>query len=385
MGLSVVCLLAVALAGQGQAQSPESAQQEGYVGTPADGGRDLVYFRFVPDSVLVLGEGLQGEPRVSLDPRAFSALLAELARAGALTDPSAPEYVFESQPEPAGLRLGALVPLKVALLAGLCLAGGVAGGIVALGRRRASAHVRREGEVRRVLHEGREAERVHLARELHDGPVQELCALQMALVPPGAGWDADAEAARETVAEVVAELRRVCDRLRPPALEAFGLGPALVALADRLRARTHGLTVSYWGHPPAEASVGGLSPEVQLGLYRIVQEAVNNAARHSEAERVTVRLQLEPAVAGGEIVLTVEDDGRGLTAADPVELAATGHYGLLGMRERAEAIEAKLRIGTADGGGTRVEARVATPSTNPVRPPARYGGLFPSAPPPLPV
>ena len=362
--LAVLC--AAPAPGSAQSAPPEGPEgrpaQEGYVSSPAPDGNVLTYFRYVPDSVLVLGEGIEGSPRVALRPEALSALLAELRRVGALDDPDAPTFVLDVDPGPGGVEFGTLIPLEVAALAGLAAALAVALAVVVRRLRRSRARVAHEGAVRRSLDEGREAERVHIAREIHDGPVQELCALQMALVPPVPGQPVDTDAAREAVADVVAELRSVCDRLRPPALEAFGLGAALRALAERLRERAGGPAVGYGGGPDADEAAATLPSETQLALYRIAQEAANNAVRHARARRITFRLRLDLGGHADRLVLAVEDDGRGLPDLDPVALGESGHYGLLGMHERAAAAGADLRVGPGPAGGTLVEAAV------PVRP-----------------
>ena len=221
-------------------------------------------------------------------------------------------------------------------------------------RARRAARLRRT--FRHRLAAAREAERAHVARELHDGPVQDLCAVQMALGGAGDRPDA-AEASRVAVAGVVGELRALCDRLRPAALDAFGLSAALAALADRA-ATVGSLDVRYAATGPAVAVAEALSDDRRLALYRIAQEALSNAVQHARACRVDVALRLD----GETLTLAVDDDGVGLPTRDPIDLAAQGHYGILGMHERADLLRATLTAGAGPLGGTRVTLDVPVPA-----------------------
>ena len=98
-----------------------------------------------------------------------------------------------------------------------------------------------------------------------------------------------------------------------------------------------------------------LSPAVELALYRIAQEALNNTVRHAAAARATVLLTFGPGIAR----LQVGDDGQGFTVPEsPAELVPLGHFGLLGIYERAELIGAQLTIHARPGEGTRIEVEV---------------------------
>src|SRR5690606_21382173 len=98
-----------------------------------------------------------------------------------------------------------------------------------------------------------------------------------------------------------------------------------------------------------------LSPEVELALYRIAQEALNNVVRHAAARNARVTL----ACQAGAVRLTVSDDGRGFVVPEsPAGLAPQAHFGLLGIHERAELIGARLRLASVPGQGTQVEVEV---------------------------
>ena len=235
---------------------------------------------------------------------------------------------------------GRRLPLGVVFgLLALGVAALVALGVWAAFRIRRDA--RRKAELaafRETLASGREDERLRLARELHDGALQEFNAVRLALEATGAP-----EVLRADLLAAIQEVRGVVQDLRPPALERGGLGEALEGLAVRFRRRHPGLYV--------EAEVDGdgstLPREDQLAVYRVCQEALTNVAKHGNASAVWVGYR----EVGGEFVLTVEDDGVGF---DPSRDAAAlvGHFGLAGIRERAEAIGADVRLASRRGRGT---------------------------------
>jgi signal transduction histidine kinase len=205
---------------------------------------------------------------------------------------------------------------------------------------------------------GQEDERRRLARGLHDGTVQALIALdqrvQMAQlrVTPAASEVAQRLAdLRQMIAALIDDVRRVIRALRPIYLEDLGLLPALEMLLQDLQATT--------GVQATLSSTGEgarLTPEREIAVYRIVQEALSNVARHAGAK--TVRLSL--ALVDGELVLQVQDDGQGFSVPDRVsDLASAGHYGLMGMHERAELIGARLSLQSAPGRGTTVQLRIS--------------------------
>ncbi|MEW5987585.1 MAG: ATP-binding protein [Chloroflexota bacterium] len=204
---------------------------------------------------------------------------------------------------------------------------------------------------------GQEDERQRLARELHDGPVQALVALdqqaQLAQLTVKDISPAAAErlaAIRSTTAALMDELRRVIRALRPIYLEDLGLLPAIEVLVRDLGA-TPGTQVTFAtsGRPRR------LPTGQEIAVYRIVQEALNNAARYATAQTIHVTAAFEPA----ELAVRVQDDGRGFTAPERVsDLVASGHYGLMGMQERAELIGARLTIQSSPGAGTTIELRL---------------------------
>jgi signal transduction histidine kinase len=205
---------------------------------------------------------------------------------------------------------------------------------------------------------GQEAERARLARELHDGPVQDLIALgqraEMAqrLVERGEAEEAEALLGELRNAELatVEELRRLIGALRPTYLEDLGFIPALEMLVRQV-ARQSTARVRL------EKVCGDqrLAPEVELAAYRIAQEALNNALQHARAENITVHIHCR----SDGLELSVVDDGVGFELPSrPDLLTRAGHFGLLGMRERATLLGGSFRIRAAPGEGTRVTVRL---------------------------
>jgi signal transduction histidine kinase len=201
--------------------------------------------------------------------------------------------------------------------------------------------------MRRVV-QAQELERTRLARELHDETGQALTSILLGLKPLEDLVDA---AARPAVAEVRAlvvstlqDVRRLAVELRPSALDDLGLVPALRRLAQTV-AET-GLQVDLEAHIGDER----LPEPVETALYRIVQEAVTNVAKHAGAEHLSITLMRK----NGSVVAIVEDDGKGF---DP-ERARSDGLGLVGMRERLALVGGTLRIEAAAGAGTTIAAEV---------------------------
>jgi signal transduction histidine kinase len=203
-------------------------------------------------------------------------------------------------------------------------------------------------ESERLRHSLRSAERERSrwARELHDETLQGLAALGV-LLNSGlrAGGDALELAVRtatEQLSTEIANLRALITELRPAALDELGLVAALEGLARRAR-EVEGLEVAL------ELGVDGdeLDPELQTTVYRLVQEALTNVAKHARATHVEVRVA---PVADG-LLVRIADDGHGFDADQPSE-----GFGLAGMRERA-VMDGRLDVATSER-GTVVEARI---------------------------
>ncbi len=199
-----------------------------------------------------------------------------------------------------------------------------------------------------------EEERQRIARELHDDTAQRLAALllRLELAERTAGQAERKQILDEVhdeILECVEGVRRIARGLRPPALEDAGVA---VAIRSHVRAISAGTDIR------TDLDVGPVDEHLdihgKLVLYRIVQEALSNAIRHSDATRIHLRVSAED----GWVVATVEDDGRGFSVKKA--MTAAGGLGLLGMRERAALVGGRVTIESERGGGTRV--RVALPA-----------------------
>jgi signal transduction histidine kinase len=202
-------------------------------------------------------------------------------------------------------------------------------------------------------------ERTRLARELHDSVAQTMSGAVMTAEAAIRQLDQSPARAREQMLKVaeltrdaMAELRGMVFELRPPALEQDGLVPALRKHADVLE-RVHGVRIGIDCDGERR-----LELEVEQAVFRIAQEALGNAVKHSGADAVNVRVRL----ADGGIVLAVRDDGCGFNPS--VARARSGRLGLTSMHERAQALGATLRIDSGPGAGTTVTLELAGPETN---------------------
>lgn len=214
----------------------------------------------------------------------------------------------------------------------------------------------------RRLVEAQEDERRRIARELHDEAGQALVSLRFGLQllkrEIGEGlrvYDRILEL-MQTVDEVIDGLDRLASDLRPPSLDHLGLEAALRQYA---RSVTHklGLTVHFKsrGFPNKR-----LAREVETALYRVVQEAMTNVVRHAQATRVDLLVEHR----GDRVLVMVEDNGVGFVPdrVDPEE-----HFGLLGIRERAEAVGGTLTLESKPGAGATVVMEVPSADPNPAR------------------
>jgi len=192
---------------------------------------------------------------------------------------------------------------------------------------------------RRAL-QAQEAERRRIASGLHDEVGQVLTGVLLQL---------DDEETKEAVRQALNEVRRIARELRPEMLEQLGLVSALTELSRRF-AESSGIRVERSFAP----ELPPLSGEAELAVYRVAQESLTNVARHAGATQVD--LALEPGV--GSVVLSVCDDGRGISEA----AATNGYGGLRGMRERALLVGGALAVKPGRTGG--VEVRLEVPAGN---------------------
>lgn len=198
----------------------------------------------------------------------------------------------------------------------------------------------------------REQEKSRVARELHDELAQSLTALKMDAIWVRDHLARDPAAAADKLAGMlemldssVAATRRIAADLRPLVLDDLGLVPAIEWLVQSFTQR-HGVPCTLDIDESLE-----LGEPYATAVFRIVQESLANAAKHAQARQVSVKVARE----GREIVLAVQDDGRGF---DPQATRKPQSLGLIGLRERAQLLEGTVRVGSAPGQGTRVEAHI---------------------------
>jgi two-component system, NarL family, sensor histidine kinase DegS len=195
-----------------------------------------------------------------------------------------------------------------------------------------------------------EAERLRIARDLHDGPAQVLADLvlkaeileRIAERTPEA-LPAELEEFRSLVRNAVGDMRRFMFDLRPDSLDDLGLVATMRRFSSEYQDRTG--IVCHFNLSGEDRRIGS---DLEEAIFRIIQEALNNVNKHSEATKVDVGLTIQP----DRVVAKIRDDGIGF---DVNAVPATGsHLGLLGMRERAEALGGRFAIATEAGKGTEI-------------------------------
>lgn len=207
------------------------------------------------------------------------------------------------------------------------------------------------------LAETEETERRRLARELHDHVGQSLAVLAFNLNRAQAEIDSHASKGLSTVIgesltlvnEISQDIRDVMDDLRPAVLDDYGLFAALHWLGDRFEERTGiDVRVSGLGTQPRLAS------PVETALFRITQEALSNVASHAQAGHVTLRLGQQ----AGQVLLEIEDDGIGFEPESTMEKQQKRGWGLINMRERAQAVGGTFEIESVMGSGTKISVEL---------------------------
>lgn len=218
-------------------------------------------------------------------------------------------------------------------------------------------------ELSAALQTIREEERTHISRELHDDLGQLLATLRMDLTllrqqPPGSPASGRLlDSMDELLLTAITSLRRIAGNLRPRALDEGGLYFALHSLRQDFVQR-HAIACEL----AADEEELILDDSHSTAIFRIVQEALTNIARHAQASHVWLRLHRED----GSLLITIEDDGRGIAEKDMDKAAS---FGLVGMRERVWAVHGSIVIGS-DGGnrGTRIDIRMPLPPRAAPRP-----------------
>jgi signal transduction histidine kinase len=205
----------------------------------------------------------------------------------------------------------------------------------------------------------REEERKFLARELHDQVIQDLLSFNYRMEGIETELD-DGEqqqelaAIRQSVRHVVTDLRQLCSDLRPPTIDAHGLKAALRSLAEEWAERHHiQLDLNI------DPKLGRLPEALELSVFRIVQEGLNNIRKHAVARHVSLYVERTPTAS---IRVRLADDGQGLPKPiDLAELSAAKHFGLLGISERVALLGGAMQVESPSQGGTALQVEIPSP------------------------
>lgn len=252
------------------------------------------------------------------------------------------------------------LPVEIDLVAFPAGAGHGPRGVVLL---RDMSHLRNtEQELERTyqrLAESREATRLRLSRELHDGPVQDLLGVSYRLARvakaleerDGPLYD-HVDDARSDVLDVINDLRGIIQETRPDEVASRGLGPALRDHVEKLERNLADTA------PSIDLRLEAADPiprHVSLCLYRAAQESITNALKHGQAHTVVVHTWDE----GERVAMTVEDDGTGFEVpGDLAELVGARHFGLAGLAERVRLMGGGFRLESEPGHGSRISIDV---------------------------
>lgn len=222
-----------------------------------------------------------------------------------------------------------------------------------------SANLALQDAQRRLLTE-REEERKRLARELHDETIQDLLSLNYQLEEIASmdnenmAMATEIDDVREHIRELVGNVRGICGDLRPPTIDSLGLGAALQSHVHTWSNRT-GIKVEL----TLTNDLGRLPEAIELSVFRIVQEGLNNVWKHSEGTAVSVTFtQTSPRL----LHITIIDNGDGLsTDFDLSALSSSGHYGLLGISERVALMGGRLSFRNQSAGGMMMQVEIPHP------------------------
>jgi signal transduction histidine kinase len=200
----------------------------------------------------------------------------------------------------------------------------------------------------RHLNETLEVEAQRIARALHDDAEQLLASVHIALSETARGLPERArlqiDEVRDLLRQVEGELRQLSHELRPTVLDDLGLLPALEYLAEGVAKRAR-LQISVRG-----SESGRLPPSIEVALYRIVQQALSNITRHAHAQRVRIFLERAPR----QVRCAIADNGVGFDVEEVLGRVGDRGLGLIGMRERADAVKGTVRITSTAGRGTEI-------------------------------
>ena len=211
---------------------------------------------------------------------------------------------------------------------------------------------------RRLITE-REDERKALARDLHDQIIQDMLSFNYRLeeienVESSSALQTELASIRQGIRNMVGELRQLCSDLRPPSIDHHGLSAAIDSFAHDWAERNEIRL-----HLEIDPALGRLPETIELSVFRIVQEGLNNVRKHAAAQHVRLSLQRTSAA---NLLVRLEDDGQGLSApADLASLSLSKHFGLVGISERVALLGGSMNIESSRGGGTILQVEIPSP------------------------
>jgi len=211
---------------------------------------------------------------------------------------------------------------------------------------------------RRLITE-REDERKVLARELHDQVIQDLLGFNYRLeeiesIAKSPVLQSEMASIRQGIRNVVGELRQMCSDLRPPTIDHHGLSAAIDSLAHEWAVRN-----DIQLQLEIDPELGRLPETIELSVFRIVQEGLNNIRKHAAAQNVRLSLQRTSST---NLLVHLEDDGKGLAVpADLASLSVGKHFGLVGISERVALLGGSMNIESSKGGGTILQVEIPSP------------------------
>jgi signal transduction histidine kinase len=212
---------------------------------------------------------------------------------------------------------------------------------------------------RRLIAES-EKERKHLAREIHDQIIQDLLSTNYQLEELGTQnknsekLQNDLFLIRENIRSMIDELRNICGTLRPPTIDSLGLNAAIQSFAQEWSKRS-GVKINL----DLDPEIGRLSEAIELSIYRIVQEGLNNIHKHASANQAYIALR---RISPRALMISIEDDGEGMDEeVTPIKFSKEGHFGLMGIDERVTLLGGRLRIQNKEEGGLLIQAEIPHP------------------------
>lgn len=205
----------------------------------------------------------------------------------------------------------------------------------------------------------REEERKALARELHDSVIQDLLTMNYRLEEAEIDESSNEQrqelrAIRHAIRQVISDLRQVCRDLRPPTIDNHGLPAAIRSFVQEWRERS-GIHVQV----EIDDALGRLPESIELSVFRIIQEGLNNVSKHSDAQQAQIVLRRTPV---DNLLIRISDDGQGfIDKPNLADLSRQQHFGLVGISERAALLGGSMQFETPRSGGLVLQVEIPSP------------------------